>query len=62
MIRGRSSFVAHHFLERDDVGVHLFQHSRDAFRMDAPVHAAALVNVVGCDSESMHGPESESYI
>ena len=46
---GRSR--ADHFLQRDHVGVDVAQHLDDARRLDAAVHAAAAVDVVGGDPD-----------
>ena len=46
---GRSG--ADDLLQRDDVRVDLAQHLGDARRHDAPIHAAAAVDVVGRDAD-----------
>lgn len=42
------------FLERDDVGIDLFQDLRDAHRPHAAVHATTLVNVVRSNAKRKH--------
>ena len=42
---------ADHFLQRDDVGVDVAQHLDDARRVDAAIHAAAAMDVVGGDAD-----------
>src|SRR5438876_2391873 len=51
---------AHHFLQRDDVGIQLQQHISDARGQHAPVESAAFVDVVSGDAENAHSWRSMS--
>ena len=40
---------SHHFLKRNDVGIDLLQHRRDALGPYAAIETATLMDVVGCN-------------
>jgi hypothetical protein len=55
MILKQTPLEAYDLLQGYDVGVDLCEHSRDAFDTNPAIHSPAFVNVVGGDSESIHG-------
>ena len=55
MLLNRQALVADHLLQGDDVGVDFFEDAGDAFDANPAIQAAALVNIVGGNPESIHG-------
>src|SRR6266436_8538496 len=54
MILNRETLVAHHLLQRHQIGIDLCEHPTDAFDANPAVESPALVNVVRGNAESIH--------
>jgi hypothetical protein len=54
MILNRETLVAHHLLQRYQIGIDLPEHPSDAFDRNPAVESPALVNVIRGNAESIH--------